>query len=104
LNTPAMKHPIDRQRVAAWVALQSLRLVWGTVRLPVFVLLRVAEPLVRIVLSVLGLLGVLMALFYRVAASPPHRPFWLLLGFGLSCGLARLLYERLLRFLAPTRG
>jgi hypothetical protein len=47
------------------------------VRLPAFLLLRLAEPLVRIVLTALGLLSILIALFYRVASSLPRSPFWL---------------------------
>jgi hypothetical protein len=70
------------------------------VRLPAFLILRLAEPVVRLGLTALGLLSILMALFYRVASSPFHNPFWALLGFGCLCGLVLLLYERLLRLLS----
>jgi hypothetical protein len=99
LETPSGKPPFERAPPAA-IALQSLNLIWAVVRLPAFVLLRLAEPLVRIALTALGLLSILIALFYRIASSPPRSPFWLLLGFGLLCGLARLLYEQLLRSLS----
>lgn len=75
--------------------------VLATLGMAAFVLLRLAEPLIRIGLTVLGLLSILMALFYRIVSSPPHSPFWLLLGFGFSCGLLLLVYEQLLRLLSP---
>lgn len=48
----------------------------------------------------LGLMSLLMALLFRWVVSPPHSPFWLLLGFGLSCGLVLVLYEQSLRLLS----
>jgi hypothetical protein len=68
--------------------------------LPAFLLLRLAEPVVRLGLTALGLLSLVIALFYRIASAPFHNPFWPLLGFALLCGLVLLLYERLLRFLS----
>jgi hypothetical protein len=107
LNTPDRKYPSDAEHLAASIAVQSLELIFGAVRLTAFVVFRLAEPLVRVTLTALGLLSILMAFFFRMASSPSHSPFWLLLGFGLLCGLARLLYEHLLRFLskgvAPSR-
>ena len=69
-------------------------------RLPVFALLVVAAPLVRLVLGGLGLLSLLAALFYEFFSPLPHPPFWTLLGFAVGCGLTLLLYERLLRLLS----
>jgi hypothetical protein len=99
LDTPHRKHPSDRQHLAASIAVQSLELILGAVRLTAFAAFRLAEPVVRVALTTLGLLSILMAFFYRLASSPPRSPFWLLLGFGLLCGLARLLYEQLMGFL-----
>lgn len=65
-----------------------------------FLLLRLAEPLVRVGLTALGLLSILIALFFRIVSAPPHSPFWLLLGFGFSCGGVLLIYEQLLRLLS----
>jgi hypothetical protein len=100
LSTPDRKYPSDNPHLAASIAVQSLELIFGAVRLTALVVFRLAEPLVRIALTALGLLSILMALFYRLASSPPRSPFWLLLGFGILCGLARLAYEHLLHFLS----
>lgn len=100
VSAPAPQHLNERTPRAAWIALQSLHLTLGAVRLTAFVLLRLAEPLVRVAFTALGLLGILMALFYRLVASPPHSPFWLLLGFSLLCGGVLLVYEQLLHLLA----
>jgi hypothetical protein len=74
-----------------------LRVLWHLVRLPVFALLIMAAPLVRLVLGGLSLLSLLAALFYEFFSALPHPPFWSLLGFAAACGLTLLLYERLLR-------
>ena len=74
-----------------------LRLLWHLVRLPVFALLVLAAPLVRLALGALGLLSLLAALFYEFFSPLPHPPFWTLLGFAVGCGLTLLLYERLVR-------
>jgi len=73
------------------------RLLWHVVRTPVFAILLVSAPLVRLVLAALGLLSILAALFYELVSPLPHPPFWSLLGFAVGCGLTLLLYERLLR-------
>lgn len=83
--------------LAAGVTLGLLSLLWHGVRIPVLVVLRLAEPLVRLLLSALGLLNILAALFYECVSSLPHPPFLALLGFGVACGLTLLVYERLLR-------
>ena len=43
----------------------TLRLLWHTVRLPVYVFLVILEPVVSFVLGALALLGVLTALFFK---------------------------------------
>lgn len=77
-----------------------LRALWHVVRLPVFAILVLAAPLVRLALSALGLLSLLAAVFYEFFSALPHPPFWSLLGFAVGCGLTLLLYERLLRLLS----
>ena len=90
--------PVQREPpIGAGTALVVLYALWRTLRLPVFVVLRLAAPLVRLTLCVLGLLSILGALFYQVASSLAHPPVLSLLGFGVACGLTLLLYERLLR-------
>ena len=74
-----------------------LRLLLHLVRVPVFALLVLAAPLVRLALGALGLVSLLAALFYEFFSSLPHPPFWTLLGFAMGCGVSLFLYERLLR-------
>ena len=90
--------PTGREPSAsAAISLGALLLLWHAVRMPVFVVLRLAEPLVRLLLSGLGLLSIVGALFYKFLSPLPHPPFWLLMGFAVACGIALLLYETLLR-------
>ena len=71
--------------------------MWWLVRVPVYVLLRIAQPIVRFALGALGLLSFLLALFYHFTSTLVHPPFLPLLGFSLLCGLGLVLYEALLR-------
>jgi hypothetical protein len=90
--------PVRRDAgVAAGIAAATLRVLWQLVRLPVFAVLVLAAPLVRLALGALGLLSLLAALFYQFFSPLPHPPFWSLLGFAVGCGLTVVLYERLLR-------
>ena len=93
---PARRDPGIARDIPAVV----LRVLWHFVRLPVFALLVLAAPLVRLVLGAVGLLSLLAALFYEFFSPLPHPPFWTLLGFAVGCGLTLLLYERLLRLLS----
>jgi hypothetical protein len=77
-----------------------LGVLWNCVRLPVFAVLVLAAPLVRLVLGALGLLSLLAVLFYQFFSPLPHPPFWSLLGFAIGCGVALVLFERLLRVLS----
>jgi hypothetical protein len=86
--------------IAARIAVLVLRVLWHLVRLPVFAVLVLAAPLVRLALGALGLLSLLAALFYQFFSPLPHPPFWSLLMFAVGCGLTLLLYERLLRLLS----
>ena len=90
---PARRDP----GVASSLAVAGLRVMWHFLRLPVLAVLLLAAPLVRLALGALGLLSLLAALFYRFFSPLPHPPFWTLLGFAVGCGLALVLYERLLR-------
>jgi hypothetical protein len=82
---------------AAGIGAAALRVLWHLVRLPVFAVLLLAAPLVRLALGALGLLSLLAAVFYQFFSPLPHPPFWSLLGFAVGCGLTLVLYERLLR-------
>lgn len=50
-----------------------LWLLWQCLRVPAVLLLVILEPVVSFVLSALALLGVLTALFWKLA-GPPHFP------------------------------
>lgn len=103
MNNPAYKPRVEGEPRVGSVAAQSLHLIGLAVSFATFVVLRLAAPLVRLALTTLALLSILVALFYRLASSPPRSPFWLLLGFGFSCGVALILYEQLLRVLSAGR-
>jgi hypothetical protein len=77
----------------------TFRLVWHTVRLPVYVFLVILEPVVRFVLGALALLGVLTALFFKFYGAP-HFPFALMLGSSVGLGLILVGYYALLRLFA----
>ena len=90
--------PVRRDAgIAAGMSAAALRVLWHLVRLPVFAVLMLAAPLVRLALGGLGLLSLLAAFFYQFFSPLPHPPFWSLLGFAVGCGLTLVLYERLLR-------
>jgi hypothetical protein len=81
---------------------------WGTfyvtlqaLRLTVFAILAVFEPIIRVGLSLLAVVGICLCLFNRYATHAPHFPFWLTLGLSVGCALALVLFYRLMRFLTP---
>lgn len=85
--------------VANNLGAHTLWLLWQGIRLPLFLLLFVLEPVVSLVLGSLALLGVLTAFFWKFA-GPPHFPFLLVLGISLGFELAVILYRKLLGFLS----
>jgi hypothetical protein len=78
---------------------KGLRIVWRLVRLPAFTLLVILAPVVRFLLGSLALLGVLMALFWKLV-GPPHFPFIPMLALSTGCGLALAGYDAVLRLLS----
>jgi len=74
----------------------TLSLLWHAVRLPVSTFLVILEPVVRVALSALALLGVLTALFFKLYGVP-HFPFVLMLGVSVGLGLMLAGYYALLR-------
>jgi hypothetical protein len=90
--------PIRREPdVVTGIVVAALIVLWHAVRIPIFVVLRLAEPLVRLLLGGLGLLSILGALFYEFLSPLPHPPFLLLMGFAVVCGVTLVVYEALLR-------
>ena len=85
---------VKQSEVAAAVLLRGL---WFLVRLPVFTLLLILEPVVALVLGGLALGGVLTTIFF-VSIHAPHFPAWTMLTISIGFGLALMFYETLLRF------
>lgn len=76
-----------------------LWLLWQCIRMPMFLLLVVLEPVVSFVFGAFALLGVLTAFFWKFF-GPPHFPFFLMLGISLGFELILLVYYKLLRLLS----
>lgn len=77
----------------------ATRLLWDVLRLPGFMFLAILEPVVRLILGTLALLGVLTALFFKFYGVP-HFPFALMLGVSVGLGLMLSGYYALLRVFA----
>ncbi len=74
--------------------------LWQLVRLPVFTVLVVLEPIVRLVLAGIALLAILISMFFEFSGAAPQFPFWGMLGLSLICGLMLLSYYGLIGFLS----
>jgi hypothetical protein len=90
-----MRSDSIEQREFASAAL--LRGLWFLVRLPVFTLLVILEPVVALVCGGLALLGILTTIFF-VFIHAPHFPAWTMLIISIGFGMALTFYETLLRF------
>lgn len=82
--------------IAEDVSRGALWLLCKSISIPVFTLLAILEPVVRIVFGSLALLGVLTAIFFKLIRAP-HFPFWLMLATSLAFGLTLTAYRALLR-------
>ena len=78
--------------------LEALGWIWRLVRLPIVTLLVILEPVVRLVLGGLALLGVLITLFNSLV-GPPHFPTWTMLTLSVGFGLGLRLYRELILLL-----
>lgn len=76
------------ESTAASLARCLLRFTWDAVRLPIFSLLLIFEPIVRLVLSWLTLLAVLTAFLFEFSGAAPGFPFWGMIAFSIGCALA----------------
>lgn len=74
-----------------------LGIAWHSVRLPVFALLVVFEPIFRVVLSTLAILSAFFAFFFEYLTALPRFPFWGMLAFSAGCALSLLFYYFLIR-------
>jgi hypothetical protein len=89
--------PFVSREFAARVSFALLRLAWAVVRLPMLALLRAFEPFVRFTLPMLTVFSVLTACVFEFSGVLLDFPFWLMLGFGLACALAQLIYDGTIR-------
>lgn len=71
------------------IALSVLRVLWLLVRVPLLAALLALEPIASLVLTAVGILGIVAALILRSSHHPPQFSFWGLLGFSV-CALVLL--------------
>lgn len=88
-----MRHDNAEQSEFAAVLVRGL---WSLVRLPIFLLLKILEPVAALVLGGLALAGVLTTILF-VLIHAPHFPAWTMLTISLGFGFALMFYEALLR-------
>jgi hypothetical protein len=74
--------------------------IWIMIRLPLYWLLLICEPLLRIGFTTIAVLGIVSAVVLEFSGSAPHFPFWGALLFFGCCGLLPLLHRAALRLLA----
>lgn len=84
-------------RALAWGALWF---AWQIVRLPLLALLLALEPLVSLVLSVFGFLGIPVTIILKCSGDLPHFPFWGMMAFSIGSILVLMAYEALIGLLA----
>lgn len=77
-----------------------LWLIWQAIRLPMLALLTILEPIVSTVLAAAALLGVLTALFWKLASNRPDFPFFGVLALSVGCFLLLTLYHGVMRLLS----
>lgn len=75
-------------------------LLWRCVRALLIVPLGILAPVISLTLGALALLGVLVALFWKLVGPPDFR-FALILGISVGFQIARIAFDRFLRSLGP---
>jgi hypothetical protein len=92
---------VGERRAGAQQAL--IAIVWGlgqVIRWPLLTLLITLEPVARVVLGGIALLGTLTAFFFG-AIHAPHFHFWGTLVFSQGCMGLLLVYYGVIRLLRP---
>jgi hypothetical protein len=86
---------IDARRPRAGKALLwgALWVLWQAVRLPALALLLLLEPLVSLLLTAVGFLGVVAAIALKCSGDLPHFPFWGMMAFSIGSVLLLMLYH-----------
>lgn len=78
------------------VPIAIARLIWHAVRLPIFALLTLLEPVVRGIFSLAMLLGILAATVFELSAAGAHFDFLETFALSLGFGAALFVYYGLL--------
>jgi hypothetical protein len=100
MNTPSTTYA-SFWRASARVGQSTVAFALHTIRLTVFAVLAVFEPIIRVTLSLLAILMIGVSLFNRYVIHATHFPFWLIMGLSAVCAGILILYYRLMRILAP---
>lgn len=82
-----------RGRTLAWGVLWIL---WQAVRLPLLAVLLVLEPLISLVLTAFGFLGIVVAVILKFSGDLPHFPFWTMMAFSVGAILLLMVYHALI--------
>ena len=89
-----------RTSIAAVVTRRVLWVAWQAIRLPLFSILLVLEPIVRWILSWTALLGVLTAFVFEYSRVGPQFSFLWMIAFSIGCAVVLTCYHALLRLLS----
>ncbi len=72
-------------------------MTWKMVRWPIYCVLVICEPILRIGLTTVAVLGMVSAVVLEFSGSAAHFPFWGALLFFGCCGVFPHLHRALLR-------
>jgi hypothetical protein len=89
---------IDAPKMIKAAAIGAM--TWRLVRLPIYFALVICEPIPRIGLTMIAVLGIVSAVVLKFSGSAEKFPFWGALLFFGCCGLLPLLHRAALRLLA----
>jgi hypothetical protein len=81
--------------------LELLGALWYPVRLALFAVLALFEPLIRIVLAGFAIGGVVAWFVFKELAHAPKFPSGTVLGLSVACAVLLVLYYMLMRWLRP---
>jgi hypothetical protein len=82
-------------------SLKVLAFVWQIIRLPIFALLILLEPIVGFILCGFALVGAIVSVILKVSGAAPNFPFWAALAISVGFYVAFFLYTVVVRLLAP---
>lgn len=98
MSTHTLPYHDRRELPRGWtLAWSVLWVLWQVVRLPVLAVLLVLEPLVSLILTGFGLLGIVVALILTASGDLQHFPFWLMVAFSVGAILLLMAYHVLIR-------